>query len=146
MAVPKDKQLYERVKKSIYSKYPQHSAYRSGQLVKAYKEAYAKKHGNKDAYEGKKPSKSGLSRWFKEDWRTQEGSKTYRKRGDVFRPTKRVTSKTPTTFKELSKAEVKKAQAEKKRTGRVKKFKKGNGLKRHLPARRKKLIKLLLAL
>lgn len=122
MAVPKDKQLYERVKKRIYAKYPKHSAYRSGQLVKAYKEAYAKKHGSKDAYEGAKKGKSGLSRWFKEDWRTQSGSKTYKKKGDVFRPTKRITKKTPTTFKELSKKEVKEAQKEKKKTGRVKKF------------------------
>ncbi len=34
----KDKILYEKVKKEIYLKYPKHSAYRSGLLVKKYKE------------------------------------------------------------------------------------------------------------
>ena len=37
MSEPKDKKLYEQVKKEIYAKYPQHSAYRSGLLVKEYK-------------------------------------------------------------------------------------------------------------
>ena len=41
-AIPKDKELYEKTKKEIYSKYPKHSAYRSSLLVKAYKEAYLK--------------------------------------------------------------------------------------------------------
>ena len=43
--------------------------------------------------------------------------------GDVYRPTKRITKDTPTTFNELSKKEIKKAQQEKKTKGRVKKFK-----------------------
>ncbi len=34
MAVPKNKKLYEKVKKEIYAKNPKHSAYRSGLLVK----------------------------------------------------------------------------------------------------------------
>ena len=38
----KDKILYEKVKKEIYLKYPKHSAYRSGLLVKKYKEEYYK--------------------------------------------------------------------------------------------------------
>ena len=86
-------------------------------MVKEYK-----KRGGK--YEGAKNEKKGLSRWFKEDWRTQSGSKTYKKKGDIFRPTKRVTAKTPTTMSELTPAQKKKAQAEKKATGRVKKYKK----------------------
>ena len=107
--------IYARAKAQYKSM--KHSAYKSGLVVKAYK-----KMGGK--YGGKKPGKAGLSRWFKEKWRTQSGSKTYKKKGDVFRPTKRITKKTPTTYKELSKSQVRRAQAEKRKTGRVKKYKK----------------------
>ena len=31
-------ELYEKVKRIVYQQYPKHSAYRSGQLVKRYKE------------------------------------------------------------------------------------------------------------
>ena len=46
----------------------------------------------------------------------------YKKKGDVYRPTRRVSKKTPKTFRELGKKRVKKAMSTKKRTGRVKKF------------------------
>ena len=52
--IPKDSKLYDKVKKRIYLKYPQHSAYRSGILVKEYKKEYYKKHKSNNAYEGKK--------------------------------------------------------------------------------------------
>jgi len=118
---PTDQKLYDRIKKKVYDQYKVHSAYRSGQLVKQYKEAFEKKHGkNKKAYTGKSDK---LKNWFRERWRTQEGKTTYQKKGDIFRPTKRITSKTPTTFKELSKKEIERAKREKKRTGRVKQFK-----------------------
>lgn len=124
MSKPKDQALYDRVKKEIYKKIPKHSAYRSGLLVKTYKARYFKKHKSKDAYVGKKKKSANLSRWFREEWRTQDGKKTYKKKGDIFRPTKRINKKTPVTMKELTKKEKKAAQAEKKRTGRVKKFRK----------------------
>tara|TARA_R110002153_G_scaffold255038_2_gene413628 strand:- start:171 stop:524 length:354 start_codon:yes stop_codon:yes gene_type:complete len=117
MATPKNKKLYEKVKKEIYAKNPKHSAYRSGLLVKTYK-------ARGGTYEGKKEGNKGLSRWFKEKWTTQEGKKTYQKKGDIFRPTKRITKNTPTTLGELSKGQIKKAQKEKKSTGKVKKYKK----------------------
>ncbi len=117
MATPKNKALYEKVKKEIYKKIPKHSAYRSGLLVKTYK-------ARGGTYEGEKKKDKGLTRWFKEDWRTQDGSKTYKKKGDIFRPTKRVSKNTPTTMKELTPAQKKKAIAEKKATGKVKKYKK----------------------
>jgi hypothetical protein len=41
----------------------------------------------------------------------------------VYRPTKRITKDTPTTFSELSKQQIEKAKKEKAKTGRVKKFK-----------------------
>ena len=123
MSIPTDKPLYDRIKRRIYKKQPKHSAYRSGLIVKEYKAAFKKKHGNKAPYKGKK-KKGGLKRWFREDWRTQDGKKTYSKKGDIFRPTKRVSKDTPTTMSELSKKQIKKAQNEKKKTARVKKYKK----------------------
>ena len=114
MAVPKNKALYNRVKAKIVAKNPKHSAYRSGAIVKAYKAAGG-------GYSGAKPKK-GLTRWFKEDWRTEKGKKTYKEGGTIFRPTKRITKDTPKTMKELSTSAKKKAIAEKKKKGRVKKY------------------------
>ena len=45
---PKDQKLYDSVKARVYKEIPKHSAYRSGQLVKKYKEAYKRKHGSKE--------------------------------------------------------------------------------------------------
>lgn len=122
MSQPSDPQLYERVKRSIYRKHPKHSAYRSGLVVQAYKRSYKKKHGSSRAYRGSKPQRSGLSRWFKEKWRNQRGEVGYRYRSDVYRPTRRVTSKTPKTFSELSRNRLRSAQREKSRSGRVRRF------------------------
>jgi hypothetical protein len=118
---PKDKNLYELIKKEIYLKYPKHSAYRSGLLVKNYKEAYEKKYKNNDAYIGNK-NNQGLIRWFAEDWRNQRGEIGYKKKGDVYRPTIRINNKTPKTIQELTEREIKRAMREKKEKGRVKKF------------------------
>jgi len=64
-----------------------------------------------------------LRRWFQEDWRTPSGSKTYTK-GDsgIFRPTKKVSSETPKTYSELSKADIAKAREERRTRGRVSKY------------------------
>jgi len=120
---PKDQNMYNRIKRKIYKDNPKHSAYRSGLIVKKYKEAYKKKYGAGSAYTGTK-TKGGLTRWYKEDWRTEKGKKTYKAGGSVFRPTKRVSKKTPATFSELSKKQIASAIKEKKRTGKVKKYKK----------------------
>lgn len=120
---PVDRQLYERVRAALYREVPTHSAYRSGLLVQRYKAAFARKYGKaKKAYRGKKSTNTGLARWFDEDWRTQEGSKVYRRKGDIFRPTKRVTQDTPITLPELSVPQIRRARKEKRRTGRVKRF------------------------
>ena len=116
MPEPTNKKLYDEVKQEIYAKYPKHSAYRSGLLVQEYK-----KRGG--GYSGDK-SKGSLGRWFKEEWSNQRGEAGYKKKGDVYRPTKRVSSKTPATFSELSKKEIESAKKEKAKTGRVKEFKK----------------------
>lgn len=121
MNIPRDIDLYEKIKKEIYLKYPKHSAYRSGLLVKNYKDAYQKKYKKDDAYIGNK-NKEGLIRWFAEDWRNQRGEIGYKKKGDIYRPTKRINKNTPTTFNELTPARIEKAKKEKAKIGRVSKF------------------------
>jgi len=120
--IPKDKKLYEKIKARVQSRMPTHSAYRSGIIVAEYKKAYAEVHGRGSPYSGKKPSTTGLSRWYRERWRNQRGGVGYSRKGDIYRPTRRITKKTPTTHRELSRDEVKRAMREKKRTGRVWRF------------------------
>ena len=117
MSQPANKALYERITAKVKKRIPKHSAYRSGQIVKEYKDAGGK-------YSGKKDDKKGLGRWFKEKWTNQRGGSGYKKKGDIYRPTKKVNKDTPTTHKELTPAQKKKAMNEKKKTGRVRKFKK----------------------
>ena len=120
---PSDSKLYEKVKKEIYKQHPKHSAYRSGIVVKTYKERYAKKNGNrKQPYKGKRTKKKGLGRWFREKWVNQRGEVGYKYKNDVYRPSKKITRKTPKTHGELTKREIKKARTKKYRKGRVDKF------------------------
>ena len=60
MSEPKDKELYEKVKKNVYKRISEHSAYRSGIIVKEYKEAFLKRHNRKDAYVKKKIQKTTI--------------------------------------------------------------------------------------
>jgi len=63
---------------------------------------------------------AALKRWFKEKWTDEKGNacgSAKNKKTKKCRPSKRVSSKTPKTWKEMSPAEKKKAVAEKKRTG-----------------------------
>ena len=70
-------------------------------------------------------TKAGLNlkRWFKEDWRTPRGKKGYSGKDRTFRPTKKVSSKTPSTWSELSPGEKARAAKEKKTKGRVSRYK-----------------------
>tara|TARA_B110000967_G_scaffold203765_1_gene245001 strand:+ start:415 stop:1365 length:951 start_codon:yes stop_codon:yes gene_type:complete len=118
-----DEELYNEIKKKLYIENPQHSAYRSGSLVKKYKEEFAKKYGpNKTPYKGNKTKKKGLTRWFAEEWKNQRGDIGYKYKNDVYRPTIRITKKTPITFDELSEKSITKARSEKYRKGHVTKF------------------------
>ena len=63
-----------------------------------------------------------LKRWFKEDWRTPSGDKDYSGGDNTFRPTKKVSKKTPKTWSELTDAEKAAAQKEKKSKGRVSRY------------------------
>ena len=122
MPQPKDKELYERIKNEITNKYKP-SAYRSGMIVRKYKEEYYKKHKNNNSYSGDK-NNSNLKRWFDEKWTNQNKTIGYTKKGDIYRPTIRINNKTPTTYNELTQQQIKKAQKEKKTNGRVKNFSK----------------------
>lgn len=125
MNKPTDEKLYNKIKKDLFKKYPKNSAYRSGLLVKKYKAEYEKKYNKKDYYKKETKTKKGLTRWFRERWTSQRGTTGYKKVGDVYRPTKRISKETPKTFKELGgmkSKRIKKAMKEKKKTGRVKKF------------------------
>ena len=94
MAVPKDKKLYGKTKHMAYEVYKKPSAYKSGYIVKKYKEM-----GGTFENDGKEKP---LKRWFKEKWE-DIGSKDY----PVYRPTKRINSKTPLTLNEIDKDNLK---------------------------------------
>ena len=70
-------------------------------------------------------TKAGLNlkRWFKEDWQTESGDKDTGGKKKTFRPRVRVSSETPTTWGELSPSERRRAAREKRREGRVSRFK-----------------------
>lgn len=105
MSQPKDEKLYDKAKDIVYKQYDKPSAYRSGALVKKYKELYKEKHGSGSAYEGKKTEK-GLTRWYKEDWKDVNPDKSD-KSYPVYRPTKRISKDTPKTADEISKKRLK---------------------------------------
>lgn len=113
---PKNCKLYEQARKKFA--HMKHSAYKSGHVIQEYKRLGGtfKKHTKHE-----KPGK--LSRWFKEKWRNQRGKVGYQKRGDLYRPTRRISKETPVTWNELSKKEIQKARRQKITNKRVKRFK-----------------------
>ena len=120
--IPRDIILYNKTKKYINHKYPKPSAYRSGLLVQEYKKRFHKNNGDKNAYIGRKTKKTGLNRWFSEKWTNQNGKTGYHSKSDIYRPTYRITKKTPITYSELSKIQIKKARRTKYRKGRITNF------------------------
>lgn len=124
MHEPTNQSLYDKVKVRVYKDIPKHSAYRSGIVVQKYKKSFKKKHGSRASpYKGKYTKKKGLRRWFDEKWVNQRGQIGYDHKSDIYRPSKRITAKTPTTHGELTKKEIKRARSEKARKGRVRRFK-----------------------
>jgi len=125
MPKPRDLKLYNSIKNKVYVSIPKHSAYRSGIVVKRYKKTFKKKYGNNNSYIGKRTRKKGLRRWFDEKWVNQRGKIGYKYKSDIYRPSKRITKKTPITYKELTKKQIKRVRKEKYKTGRVRRFKGG---------------------
>ena len=82
---------------------------------------------------------AALKRWFKEDWKdVRTGKECGRQEGEkrgipYCRPSKRVSSKTPKTSSEMTKAEKSKRIAQKKRLGQP-----AGKPKRVAPAKRRK--------
>jgi hypothetical protein len=66
-----------------------------------------------------------LKRWFKEEWKTPSGNEDYSKGENTFRPTKKISKKTPKTWSQLSDADKAKAKKEKNTKGRVSRYKAG---------------------
>jgi hypothetical protein len=94
MPIVLDKELYETAKTKADEIYKKPSAYKSGYIVKLYKQLGGR-------YKDDEKEKD-LSRWFKEEWK-DVGNKNY----PVYRPTKRINSKTPLTIKEIDKHNLK---------------------------------------
>jgi len=88
-------ELYEKARQIADEKYSKPSAYKSGFIVKTYKELGG-------TYSGKKENK-GIGRWFKEGW-SDIGGQEY----PVYRPTKRVSKDTPLTADEIDPQQAKK--------------------------------------
>jgi len=100
MAIPINKELYEKAKEIVYKQYSKPSAYRSGALVKKYKELGGK---YKDDDKKEKP----LERWFSEKWMDVNPNKT-KTSYPVYRPTKRINKDTPLTVSEIDKKNLEK--------------------------------------
>jgi hypothetical protein len=120
-AKPANPELYNKVKeeaKKRFKNWP--SAYGSQWLVKTYK-------ARGGTYTGQKPSKNtGTQRWNREEWIDEYGNvcgSAKNRNTKKCRPRKRITSKTPVTWKEITPAEKKKLIAEKKKIGMGKKAK-----------------------
>lgn len=94
MPIVKDIDLYNYVKELANKVYEKPSAYKSGWIVKKYKELGGE-------YSDDNKSKN-LKRWFKENW-TDIGNKEY----PVYRPTKRISKDTPLTIHEIEPNQLK---------------------------------------
>ena len=88
MSTPSNMNLYNKAKKIADKVYEKPSAYKSGFIVKKYKELGGGYNDNK--------SEKPLKRWFQEKW-SDIGNKDY----PVFRPSVKVNKKTPLTIKEI---------------------------------------------
>ncbi len=133
MPTPLDARLYAKVKAEADRIYLTHSAYKSGWIVKTYKER-----GGQYAVEPK--NANGLTRWFKEAWvdinrplKNKEpkpsdsntnnikyatcGRKEASLRGTypLCRPSKHINSQTPKTPSELTPRALAKAKKDKQR-------------------------------
>jgi len=95
MPIINDPDLYERVKKRADSIYSKPSAYKSGWIVKTYKELGGTYRTDNE------PKK--LKQWFKEQW-TDIAHQKY----PVYRPTIRINKTTPLTVQEIDPSNLKK--------------------------------------
>jgi len=88
MPIPTNPALYAKVKRRADQVYAVPSAYKSGWIVKTYKSLGG-------TYRDDNQPRS-LRRWFREKW-MDIGHKAY----PVYRPTRRISKKTPLTASEI---------------------------------------------
>lgn len=84
--IPVDTVLWRRIKLQADKIYKKPSAYKSGFIVKKYKEEGG-------TFLHKKNANEGLSRWFAEEWKNQHGKTGYAHANDVYRPSKKLLQK-----------------------------------------------------
>lgn len=94
MPTPADPKLYARAKAIADDTYKTHSAFKSGFIVKTYLRLGG------TYLPDKKPKQ--LKRWFKEKW-VDVGGKAY----PVYRPTVKVSKKTPLLVSEIDPKDLK---------------------------------------
>ena len=92
MPAPTDPTLYKEAKEFIEKKYKTNSPFRSGAIVKQYKQQFQKKHKSGTPYANGGPK--NLERFFEEKW-VAVNPIIGDSGAPVFRPTKKVNSKTP---------------------------------------------------
>lgn len=98
MPIINDKNLYEKAKKMANEIYKKPSAYKSGFIVKKYKELGG-------TYTDDKQPKE-LKNWFKAQWMDINPNKT-KTSYPVYRPTVRVNKQTPLLVSEIDKKQLK---------------------------------------
>lgn len=94
MPIILDQSLYNRIKREADKVYEKPSAYKSGWIVRTYKQRGG-------AY-GDDNEPKNLKRWFQERW-TDIGNQEY----PVYRPTKRISKDTPLTTDEIDPEQAK---------------------------------------
>ena len=96
--LPKDKKLYEKVKKMADEIYKKPSAYKSGYIIKTYKSLGG------EFIDDNQPKE--LKRWYSEKWKNIDPNKT-KSSYPVYRPTIRVNKQTPLTVSEIDPKQLK---------------------------------------
>lgn len=89
MPKPLNQELYNKVKQEADEVYSKPSAYKSGWIVKTYKQRGGTYKDNN------KPK--NLKRWYMENWKSISNENDY----PVYRPTKRISKDTPLTTSEI---------------------------------------------
>jgi len=124
----KNARLYKKVKKEIYKKNPKHSAYRSLQILKEYK--------NQGGQIDESKKRNGLTTWLNEKWinltpfaesslsniknSPKCGTRGKNQKGpSICRPSKKVNKDTPKLAQDFSKKQIQKALEIKKSGKRI---------------------------
>jgi len=114
MPTATDPVLYEEAKDFIVSKYKTNSPFRSGAIVKKYKEMYKENHKSDNPFTETNHPKN-LTRWFDEKWVAVNPTQNMGGK-PVFRPTKKVNSRTPQLLQDTASKVLKQQIALKQKT------------------------------